>query len=70
MKQVAPVIYTLNLREPASFFIAKSFPIKDGDTLYISNAPAAELQKFMNIVSTVASPIMSGITTSAILNQN
>jgi len=69
-KQVAPVIYTLNLREPASFFIAKSFPIKDGDTLYISNAPAAELQKFMNIVSTVASPIMSGITTSAILNQN
>jgi polysaccharide export outer membrane protein len=62
-----PVIYSLNLRDPGSFFIAKSFPMKDGDTLYISNAPAAEVQKFMNIVTTVAYPIMSGVTTSAVL---
>lgn len=64
-----PVIYSLNLSDPGSFFLAKGFPMKDGDTLYISNAPAAELQKFMNIVSTVASPIMGGITTSAVLNR-
>jgi polysaccharide export outer membrane protein len=63
-----PVIYSLNLRDPGSFFIAKSFPMKDGDTLYISNAPAAEVQKFMNIVTTVAYPIMSGVTTTAVLN--
>jgi polysaccharide export outer membrane protein len=62
-----PVIYSLNLRDPGSFFLAKGFTMKDGDTLYISNAPAAELQKFMNIVSTVASPIMGGITTSAVI---
>lgn len=62
-----PVIYSLNLRDPGSFFIAKSFPMKDGDTLYISNAPAAEVQKFMNIVTTVAYPIMSGVTTTAVL---
>jgi polysaccharide export outer membrane protein len=64
-----PVIYNLNLSDPGSFFLAKSFPMKDGDTLYISNAPAAELQKFMNIVATVAYPIMSVTTTSAALGQ-
>ena len=42
--------------------------MKDGDTLYISNAPAAEVQKFMNIVTTVAYPIMSGVTTTAVLS--
>jgi polysaccharide export outer membrane protein len=68
-KTKTPVVYSLNLRNPGSFFLAKGFTMKDGDTLYISNAPAAELQKFMNIVSTVASPIMGGITTSAIVNR-
>lgn len=53
------VIYRLNLRDPASFFVAQSFPIKDKDVLYISNASLAELQKFLNIVSTTLYPAAS-----------
>lgn len=45
-----PVIYTVNLLDPASFFVAQSFPVDNKDVLYVSNAPAAELQKFMNIL--------------------
>jgi polysaccharide export outer membrane protein len=45
-----PVIYQVDLRDPGSFFVAQSFPVQNGDVLYVSNAPAAELQKFMNIV--------------------
>lgn len=45
-----PVIYTVNLLDPASFFVAQSFPIGNKDVLYVSNAPGAELQKFMNIL--------------------
>lgn len=63
-----PVIYSLNLRDPSSFFLAKNFPVKDGDTLFISNAPAAEIQKFMNLVSTVAAPMMMGLNASSIIN--
>jgi polysaccharide export outer membrane protein len=45
-----PVIYRVNLLDPASFFVAQSFPVDNKDVLYVSNAPAAELQKFMNIL--------------------
>ena len=50
-----PIIYQVNLKDPASFFVAQSFPIMDKDMLYVSTAPATELQKFLNIV---ASPIV------------
>jgi polysaccharide export outer membrane protein len=52
-----PVIYQVDLRDPASFFVAQSFPVKNGDVLYVSNAPAAELQKFMNIVVSAFYPV-------------
>jgi polysaccharide export outer membrane protein len=56
-----PVIYQLDLRDPASFFAAQSFPVRHRDVLYVSNAPAAELQKFLNIVSAIAAPVLGVI---------
>lgn len=52
-----PVIYQVDLRDPASYFVAQSFPVKNGDVLYVLNAPAAELQKFMNIVVSAFYPV-------------
>jgi polysaccharide export outer membrane protein len=54
-----PVIYQLDLENPASFLVAQNFPIQHKDVLYVSNAPAAELQKFLNIVSSIATPILA-----------
>ncbi|HZW14128.1 MAG TPA: polysaccharide biosynthesis/export family protein [Noviherbaspirillum sp.] len=54
-----PVIYRVDLKDPATFFVAQSFPIQNKDVLYVSNAPAAELQKFLNIVGSVVYPIIS-----------
>lgn len=54
-----PVIYRVNLRDPASFFMAQGFPMRNRDILYVSNAPAAELQKFLNIVSSVVTPVFT-----------
>jgi polysaccharide biosynthesis/export protein len=51
-----PVIYNLDLKEPTSFFVAQSFPVNHQDVLYVSNAPAAELQKFLNIITSVVYP--------------
>ncbi|QRM19917.1 polysaccharide export protein [Dechloromonas sp. TW-R-39-2] len=48
-----PVIYRVDLKDPRSFFVAQGFPIRNKDVMYISNAPAAELQKFMNILASV-----------------
>jgi polysaccharide export outer membrane protein len=46
-----PTVYRVNLKDPRSFLIAQQFPIKNGDVLYVSNAQAAELQKFLNILT-------------------
>jgi len=46
-----PVIYQVNLKDPASFFVAQNFPISNKDVMYVSTSPAAELQKFLNILT-------------------
>lgn len=33
--------------------VAQGFPIRNKDVMYVSNAPAAELQKFLNILTSV-----------------
>lgn len=53
-----PVIYRVDLKNPASFFVAQGFPIRNHDVLYVSNAPAADLQKFVNIISQMAFSIV------------
>ncbi|MBN3804605.1 polysaccharide export protein [Paraburkholderia sp. Ac-20336] len=58
-----PVIYRVNLKDPNSFFVAQSFMMDNKDILYVSNAPVAELQKFLNVVFSVAYPIVYGVQT-------
>jgi polysaccharide biosynthesis/export protein len=54
-----PVIYRVDLRDPASFFVAQGFPIRNRDVMYVANAPAAELQKFLNILSSIVVPTVT-----------
>jgi polysaccharide export outer membrane protein len=54
-----PVIYRIDMRNPATFFIAQSFPIRNKDILYVSNAPLADLQKFVNILGSFIYPIIT-----------
>jgi polysaccharide biosynthesis/export protein len=54
-----PVVYRLDLRDPRSFFLMQGFPMHDRDVLYVSNAPASELQKFLNIVFSAVFPVVN-----------
>jgi len=56
---LVPVIYRLDLRNPATFFVMQSFPVLHKDILYVSNAPAAEIQKFLNLVFSVVYPVLN-----------
>jgi polysaccharide export outer membrane protein len=58
---LVPVVYRVDLKDPRSLFWIQSFPIKDKDVLYVSNAPVAELQKFLNLLFTFAYPVLTGI---------
>lgn len=46
-----PVIYQLDMKKPQAFLVAQNFPVKDRDVIYIANAPSAELQKFLSILT-------------------
>jgi len=56
-----PIIYRLNLRQANSFFLARAFGVKDKDILYVSAAPTDGLQKFLILLGTLTSPVVSGI---------
>lgn len=57
-----PVIYRVDLKNPSSFFVAQSFPIEDKDVLYVSNAPVADLQKFVSVISSTIIPVATVAT--------
>ncbi len=52
-----PVVYRVDLKDPASFFAAQDFPMRHKDVVYVANAPAAELQKFLSIIGSVVAPV-------------
>lgn len=56
-----PVVYRLDLSDPAGFFLAQGFPIKNKDVLYVANASSVELQKFLNIMVSVIYPIVNTV---------
>lgn len=49
-----PVIYRLNMSQGEAFFIAQNFEVQNRDVIYVSNAPLADFQKFLNAVSNAA----------------
>lgn len=51
-----PVVYQIDLRDPASFFVTQNFPVQNRDVIYVSNSPAAEFEKFLRLVVSVAVP--------------
>jgi polysaccharide export outer membrane protein len=63
------VAYVVDLTKPNGLFIARDFKIKDGDTVYVTEAPYAQ---FSRILSTLISPAASlaGVTnlTSSLSN--
>lgn len=54
-----PVIYRVDMKDPGTFFVAQSFPIHDKDVMYVSNAPLVDLQKFVNMVSSLTFTIVN-----------
>jgi polysaccharide export outer membrane protein len=61
-----PVIYSFDLKDPAVYFLAQQFRMEDGDVIYITNSPIAELQRFVGIISQTILPVA---TTATVINQ-
>jgi polysaccharide export outer membrane protein len=56
---LVPVVFRIDLDNPSSFFVMQSFPIENKDVLYVANAPATELLKFLNLLFTLSYPVLT-----------
>jgi len=58
---LVPVVYRVDLNNPTSLFLIRNFAMMDKDLIFVANAPAAELQKFLNLVFSVVYPLATTI---------
>jgi polysaccharide export outer membrane protein len=54
-----PVVYRLDMKNPTSLFVAQDFPMSNNDLMYVSDAPATQIQKFLNLLFTGLYPVLS-----------
>ena len=57
-------IYVLDLTEPNGMFQARDFLIRDGDTVYVTEAPFVQWNKSLSVLSSAASSASSTISTA------
>ena len=60
---IIPVVYLINLRDPAGYFLASSLEMRNKDIIYVSNAFSVESTKFMNYVNTIQTTIQAPMNT-------
>ena len=60
--QGMPVVYKVNMRDPQTFFAIQQFAMQDKDLIYIANAPTVQIYKFLQLIYTFTSPVLTGAT--------
>ena len=64
-----PTVYRANYRDPSMFFAAGRFPMRNKDIIYVANADAIEVDKFLLYVRSVTSTV-AGVATDVRVTQN
>jgi polysaccharide export outer membrane protein len=54
-----PTVFRIDLSDPNSFFLIQDFWMENKDILYVSNAPITEIQKALNVLFSVAYPVLA-----------
>jgi polysaccharide biosynthesis/export protein len=50
---IIPIIYNLDLRDPAGFFLAANFEVRNKDVIFTANAVSVEVTKFLTFIRTI-----------------
>src|SRR6202022_3137253 len=50
---IIPIIYNINFRDPAGYFLAQTFEMRNKDVIYTSNAVSVETTKFLTFLRTI-----------------
>ena len=61
---IIPVIYNINFRDPAGYFLATTFEMRNKDVIYVSNSVSVEATKFMSYLRTINATVNDPISTA------
>jgi polysaccharide export outer membrane protein len=64
-----PTVYRANFRDPSVFFLAQGFPMRHKDVIYVANADAVEVVKFLAYVRAITSTV-SGVATDVVITKD
>jgi polysaccharide export outer membrane protein len=69
---IIPIVYNINFRDPAGYFLATRFQLRNKDVMYASNAPSIEDAKVMQqvrlVTATVNDPIVAAYNATLLRN--
>lgn len=54
-----PTVYHLNMMRPGAYLLSQRFQMRDRDVLYVANARANQLSKFVNLLSQLFVPVVT-----------
>ena len=54
---IIPVIYNLDLRDPAGYFLAANFEVRNKDVIFAANAVSVEVTKFLTFLRTIMATV-------------
>jgi polysaccharide export outer membrane protein len=62
---LVPVVYNVDFRDPAGFFLATKFEMRDKDVLFAANAATVDTAKFLQFVRVIIATANDGIVTAS-----
>ena len=60
-----PVVYNVDFRDPAGFFLATKFEMRDKDLLFAANAATADTAKLFQLINLVITPAENAAFTAS-----
>ena len=61
----SPMVYRLDLKEAKSFLLAKQFPVRDKDIIFVANAESVSLYYFFAALNQLTGPVTSTLAICA-----
>lgn len=59
--ELIPVIFSISFRDPGGYFTATTVQMRNGDVIFVANAPQVEVTKFLTYLNTIMGTASNGI---------
>jgi polysaccharide export outer membrane protein len=60
---LSPIVYRLDLKEAKSYLLARRFPMRDKDIIFVANAATQPIYYFFRALTLLTGPIQTGVIT-------